>query len=86
MNYDNEFFNNLKKKINILSINEQEEIFKILIKHDCNYTKNNNGVFINMNKTFNKDVIEDIEYLLEYSDNNKYIEKDRLEKVNLLKN
>lgn len=45
--------NDICKKIKIdivnLSINEIEEIFKIIYKNNSTYTKNNNGIFINLN-------------------------------------
>ncbi len=34
--------------VNQLGPMEMEEIFKLLHKNKCNYTKNNNGVFINI--------------------------------------
>jgi hypothetical protein len=39
---------NIKTKISNLSQNEIEEIFKIIYKNNNNYSKNNNGVFINL--------------------------------------
>jgi hypothetical protein len=39
----------IKNNITKLSILELEEIFKILYKNNSNYTKNNNGIFINLN-------------------------------------
>lgn len=44
-----EICNNIKKNICNLSANEIEEIFKILCKNNSVYTKNNNGIFINLN-------------------------------------
>ena len=41
--------NNIKSNISNLNNNELEEIFKIIYKNNNNYTKNNNGVFINLN-------------------------------------
>lgn len=43
-----ELCNNIKSKINNLNQNEIEEIFKIIHKNNSNYSKNNNGVFINL--------------------------------------
>jgi len=31
-----------------LSDNEKEEIFKMIHNYGCNYTKNNNGIFVNL--------------------------------------
>ena len=39
----------LCKNIEILSSNEIEEVFKILYKNNSTYTKNNNGIFVNLN-------------------------------------
>ena len=39
----------IKNNISKLSTIELEEIFKILYKNNSNYTKNNNGIFINLN-------------------------------------
>lgn len=39
----------LCKNIESLSSNEIEEVFKILYKDNSTYTKNNNGIFINLN-------------------------------------
>jgi len=45
-----EIFNNIKNNISNLNSNELEEIFKIIHKNNNNnYTKNNNGIFINLN-------------------------------------
>lgn len=40
---------NIKNNILNLSSNEIDELFKILHKNKTNYTKNNNGIFINLN-------------------------------------
>jgi len=39
----------IKNNIEQLSVTEVEEIFKILYKNNSTYTKNNNGIFINLN-------------------------------------
>jgi len=44
-----EICNNIKLKISDMNNNEIEEIFKIIYKNNNNYTKNNNGIFINLN-------------------------------------
>ena len=41
--------NNIQTNIINLSQNELYEIFKILYKNNSTYTKNNNGVFVNLN-------------------------------------
>ena len=43
-----EICNNIKTRIANLSQNEIEEIFKIIYKNNNNYSKNNNGIFINL--------------------------------------
>ena len=43
-----EICNNIKIRIANLSQNEIEEIFKIIYKNNNNYSKNNNGIFINL--------------------------------------
>ena len=40
---------NIKNNVSLLSQNELNEIFKILHKNDSKYTKNNNGIFVNLN-------------------------------------
>jgi len=44
----NEIYKNIKSGLLNLSQNELEEIFKIIYKNNNNYSKNNNGVFINL--------------------------------------
>jgi hypothetical protein len=39
----------IKSQIEQLSQNEIEELFKIIYKNNNNYSKNNNGIFINLN-------------------------------------
>jgi len=38
----------IKNNINNLNSNELEEVFKIIYKSNSNYSKNNNGVFVNL--------------------------------------
>ena len=44
----NELCIKIKNNISQLSPNELEEVFKIIYKSNNNYSKNNNGVFINL--------------------------------------
>ena len=44
----NEIYKNIKNGLANLSQNELEEIFKIVYKNNNNYSKNNNGIFINL--------------------------------------
>ena len=50
---------NIKNNVSLLSQNELNEIFKILHKNDSKYTKNNNGVFVNLNWLDN-DILVDL--------------------------
>jgi hypothetical protein len=68
----------LKKTIEDLSQDEKKEIFKIIKNADCNYTKNNNGIFINMNN-FSIETIENINKFINYSRDNIKLEKERIE-------
>ena len=43
-----EICKNIRTRIANLSQNEIEEIFKIIYKNNNNYSKNNNGIFINL--------------------------------------
>jgi len=67
----------IRKIIDVLHYDEKIEIFKIIKKYKCNYTYNLNGVFINMTN-LKDDVINDIKTLIEYSNDNKEIEKKRI--------
>jgi len=73
----------LKKKIENLTINEKEEIVKILNNREFNYTKNKNGIFINMNN-LSDDIIIEINKLIEFSYTNINIEKERIDNLNQL--
>ena len=44
-----ELCKNIKSNITFLAPSEIEEIFKILHKNNSTYTKNNNGIFVNLN-------------------------------------
>ena len=44
-----ELCKNIQTSINNLSQNELNEIFKILYNNNSTYTKNNNGIFVNLN-------------------------------------
>jgi hypothetical protein len=70
----------IKKVIDELNGDEQNEIFKIIREHNSNYTLNNNGVFINMNN-LSETTIAEINKFLSYSNDNKELEKERIEEV-----
>lgn len=70
----------LKNKIEKLEEMEQYEIIKILNKNDYNYTKNNNGYFINMNN-IPENVIDEINTFIEFSNkNNELLVNDNIER------
>jgi hypothetical protein len=56
--YSNRDKKQLLEKINALSSTEHEEIFKILIKNNISFTKNNNGCFFNMSLIPNEIIAE----------------------------
>ena len=62
-----EELNELKKKILKLKKNHQSEFFKIILKNNCKYTKNNNGIFVIMNK-LPDNVIDEIKELISFSE------------------
>lgn len=74
----------IRSKIDLLSNVEKEEIFKILKSSDCNFTKNNNGIFVNMN-LLESGVLKKICQVIDYSFINKQIDDQRLNEVNNLK-
>jgi hypothetical protein len=43
-----EISKNIEQLIPQLSISQMEELFKIIQKNKCNYTVNNNGIFLNL--------------------------------------
>jgi len=62
---------NLREKINDLEDFQQIEIFKIIQTNDVSYSKNNNGIFLNM-KLLNDNCITSInDYLIFIQNNNK---------------
>ena len=74
----------LKSKIESLESTEQYEIIKILNKNNYNYTKNNNGYFINMNN-IPSNVIEEIMNFIEFSSkNNELLINEQKERLNFL--
>ena len=60
----------LREKINDLEDFQQIEIFKIIQKNDVSYSKNNNGIFLNM-KLLNDNCIISINDYLIFIQNNK---------------
>jgi hypothetical protein len=71
---------NIKNNVSLLSQNELNEIFKILHKNDSKYTKNNNGVFVNLNWLDNNILIEIDNYINFCIKSNKEIKKHEIMK------
>lgn len=76
--YDNNYLENLKNKILKMTSIEWDNIYKIIKDENIPYTKNNNGIFINM-KDLNKSSIESINNIIKYYEtiklNNEHREK-----------
>lgn len=53
----------IQSNIDKLCQTEIDEIFKILYKHNCAYTQNNNGVFVNLNWLDDKIITEIKNYI-----------------------
>jgi len=61
-----ELCKNIRDNISKLSINEMLEIFKIINSNNTKYTKNNNGIFINL-KWIDEDILNKINDYIEFS-------------------
>lgn len=75
---------NLINKIENLPVENQYEIFQIIKKFDIKFTKNSNGILIDMNKVDKKCLDEINKYILFIKDNKDYIldiEKKEKEKL-----
>jgi len=55
----------LVASIQLLSTTEKEELFKLLYKRKCDYTQNNNGVFINLSWC-NGELLDTIEHFIHF--------------------
>jgi hypothetical protein len=55
----------LVASIQLLSITEKEELFKLLYKYKCDYTQNNNGVFINLSWC-NSELLDIIDHFIHF--------------------
>ncbi len=69
--YPNKLRKLLFEKINSLSSTEHEEIYRIIINHSVNTSKNKNGVFFNLSG-IDDDVIEQIDTFVNYCISNKH--------------
>jgi hypothetical protein len=66
MSSDNDLeLKNLRDEISTLEDFQQMEILKIVDKNDVKYSKNNNGVFLNM-KILDDDCLKEIYNFLEF--------------------
>ena len=57
----------LKKTIDDKGVEHHEKILEIIVKHDINFSENNNGIFLSLNKLPNH-VIDEIDLYLKYID------------------
>tara|TARA_B100000795_G_C22799769_1_gene441233 strand:+ start:2137 stop:2727 length:591 start_codon:yes stop_codon:yes gene_type:complete len=74
---------NILMNIKDLNLFEHQEIFKIIKKYSIKYSKNNNGVFINMNK-LSKRTINEVDKFIRYCNSNKKIfQKENIVRKNL---
>lgn len=62
---DTERCRRLSHSIQQLDTTETEELFKMLHRNGCQYTTNNNGVFINLSR-LNEDLLDKIEKYIEF--------------------
>lgn len=64
-NKKNELCNIIKHNIVNLNQNELDEIFKIIYKNNNGYTKNNNGIILNLS-TMNEELLEQIDNYINF--------------------
>lgn len=65
LSMDIERYKKIVSAVEVLSETEKEEIFKMIHCHNCSYTKNNNGVFVNL-AWINSDLMEQLEKYIEF--------------------
>ena len=70
----------LKKAINNLGVYETSEIKNIIDRHEITYTKNSNGIFINMEK-FSDKLIADINNFIKFLEDNKQMLENKKKEV-----
>lgn len=75
MNKSTDFLINLKEQIENLPKENHIEIYKIIKKHTNEYSKNNNGTFVNIS-ILKDDAIEDIQKYLDYIKNQEKLIND----------
>lgn len=59
---------NIKKTIENMSVKNHNEILKILLDNNCEYSENSNGTFINLSRV-NKEIIELIKQHIDHINN-----------------
>jgi len=64
-NKKDELCNIIKNNIANLNQNELDEVFKIIYKNNNGYTKNNNGIILNLS-TMNEDLLEQIDNYINF--------------------
>jgi len=69
----------LVKAVEKLSKTEVEELFKIIHKKTTNYTRNNNGIFINL-AWITDDILEEMEHYVQFC-NSSHIELKKYESI-----
>jgi len=70
--YNDNELKELKKELTNLEEFQQIEIFKLITKNNIKYTKNNNGIFLNMKLISNECLLEIHDYLT-FIKNNKIL-------------
>lgn len=71
----------IQNNIHKLCLNEIDEIFKILHKHNSDYSKNNNGIFINLN-WLDKNILEEIDNYINFC----LLSQNEITKYEVMKN
>lgn len=69
----------IEAMIKQLSTTQYEELFKILQKNNCEYTVNNNGIFLNLS-WINSSILDKIELFINFCSESKK-ELDRYEQI-----
>ena len=69
----------IESKIKILSLTQQEELFKILQHNKTDYTINNNGIFINLSR-LSDNILNEIDHFINFCFESKK-ELDRYESI-----
>lgn len=81
LNNNIELCKKIQNNIHKLCLTEIDEIFKILHKYNSNYSKNNNGVFINLN-WLDKHILEEIDKYIDFC----LLSQNEINKYEIMKN